>query len=83
MSLGAITFGPQLLVGIFLVSGLALLIATGRGWTGPRWTESWDVLGIERLFHRLAGGAGTYYRGLGWVFLAIGLLGVVRLLLGS
>jgi hypothetical protein len=66
-----------LFIGIFLVSGIVLLVATGRGWQGPRWSDAWDALGIQRLMYRIAGGREAYYRGLGVIFLAIGVLALI------
>jgi hypothetical protein len=66
-----------LFIGICLVSGIVLLVATGRGWQGPRWSDAWDALGIQRLIYRAAGGREAYYRWLGVVFLVIGVLALL------
>ena len=50
---------------LFLAAGIALLVATGRGWEGPKWAQGRAFLGFQRMTYRIAGGPREGYRLMG------------------
>ena len=70
---------------LFLVIGSLALIGVRRGWFESAWFDRLDSFGVHRLLDRpsIAGGRLRYYRTLGWTFVGLGVLLLIRALLGG
>jgi hypothetical protein len=70
---------------LFLVLGLLALLVAWRGWSESPLVDRLDWLDVHRLLDhsRIAGGRSRYYRTIGWTFLALGLLLLIRALVAG